>query len=247
MGRLFRHLCSGKAIAAVSSPHSSGWLHAILIPSCDLHLSNEAVRVVFGMRLGVNICIPHFCPCGTLVDARGTHGLSCQLAFGRAARHHLLNDLVWRALSKADVPSIKEPAGLIRSNGKRPDGLILIPWLQGKPLTWDVTAVNTVADSYLLRTAVSAGGAAELAADNKYAKYVTIPSTYLFQPIAFETFRPINASAIDFLSELGRRIQQTSGDVCEGTFLFQRLSIAIQRYNAVAFRGSFSASTDSGL
>ena len=105
-----------------------------------------------------------------------------------------------------------------------------------------------MADSYLLRTAVTAGEAAELAADNKCTEYVTLPSTYLFQSIPFEIFGPINASAIDFLSELGRRIQQTSGEVREGTsFLFQRLLTAIQKYNAVAFRGSFSASTDSDL
>jgi len=35
----------------------------------------------------------------------------------------------------------KEPHGLVRSDGKRPDGLTLVPWKGGKPLAWDVTAV----------------------------------------------------------------------------------------------------------
>ena len=39
----------------------------------------------------------------------------------------LLNDTIWRALNKAGVQSTKEPAGLLRSDGKRPDGVMLIP------------------------------------------------------------------------------------------------------------------------
>ena len=43
------------------------------------------------------------------------------IIFGRMARHHEVNDLVWRALCKANVPSVKEPSGLVRDDGKRPD------------------------------------------------------------------------------------------------------------------------------
>jgi len=38
------------------------------------------------------------------------------------------------ALSAADNPSSKEPQGLCRSDGKRPDGLTLVPWQSGKSL-----------------------------------------------------------------------------------------------------------------
>ena len=50
---------------------------------------------------------------------------------------------------------------------KRPDGLTLIPWQAGKPLTWDVTVVSTLADSYVHLSSQSAGGAAEAAANKK--------------------------------------------------------------------------------
>jgi hypothetical protein len=56
---------------------------------------DEAVRVAVGMPLGVNLYEPHKCPCGTLVDARGTHGLSCKQVAGGMTRHHWINDLVW--------------------------------------------------------------------------------------------------------------------------------------------------------
>jgi len=60
-----------------------------------------------------------------------------------------MNDLVWRALSKAGFPSIKEPNGLLRSDNKRPDGLTLIQWRDGRGATWDVTVTDTLAPSYI--------------------------------------------------------------------------------------------------
>jgi len=58
-----------------------------------------------------------------------------------------LNDLVARAFASAGVPVTKEPHGLTRSDGKCPDGLTMVPWKEGKPLTWDVTVVCSLADS----------------------------------------------------------------------------------------------------
>ena len=46
------------------------------------------------------------------------------------------------------IPSSKEPRGLVRSDGIRPDGLTLVPWKGGKPLAWYDTAVCTVADLF---------------------------------------------------------------------------------------------------
>src|SRR6218665_1132621 len=90
------------------------------ITSCSMKLSDEALRVPVGLRLGANICEPHTCACGAFVSARGEHGLSCSLGFGRVARHSVINDLIHRALIKAGFPAVKEPQGLLRSDGKRP-------------------------------------------------------------------------------------------------------------------------------
>jgi hypothetical protein len=162
------------------------------------------------------------------------------------ARHQRLNDLIWHALCQAGIPAIKEPSGLLRSDGKRPDGLTLIACLRGKPLTWDVTITDTVAISYLSLSSVISGGAAEQAADRKTLKYVHLTFPHIFQPLAFETFGPINSSAVSFLSELGNRLTAQLGDMRESSFLFQRLLTAIQRFNGVAFRGSFVTSADLG-
>jgi len=50
----------------------------------------------------------------------------------------------------------------------------------------------------------------------------------------------ISKDGMDFLFELGRRITQSTDDHRESAFLFQRLSVLIQRYDAVAVLGTFS-------
>ncbi len=228
-----------RLLAAAAATHSGDWLHAMPITACGLRLSDEAVRIAVGLRLGTVICEAHRCPCGLPVDALGTHALSCKQNPGRSQRHHHLNDLVWRALSRACVPSIKEPHGLARIDGKRPDGLTLIPWREGRCATWDVTVSNTVAASYLSASSTTAASAAESAAQRKETKYSEISKSHLFFPLAFETMGPINQSGQDFLSELGRRISVRTDDPREACFLFQRVSVTLQRFNAVCFAYSF--------
>jgi hypothetical protein len=187
-------------LRAVSGSHSGDWLHALSISSCGLRLDDNAVRVAVGLRLGAKLCEPHLCPCGAKVNPEDTHGLACRRSVGRTTRHHTLNDLVWRALSRASVPSIKEPVGLARTDGKRPDGLTQIPWQAGKCMTWDVTVTDTLAESYLLATSSSAGAAAEAAADRKELKYQSLASTHHFIPLAFETLGPINSKGLILVS-----------------------------------------------
>src|SRR6218665_3644749 len=83
------------------------------------------------------------------------------------------------------------------------------------------------------------GGAAEQAAERKRAKYANLPATRDFTPLAIESLEPINITEVEFLQDLGQRITDATGDPRETTYLFQRLSICTQRFNAAAFQGSF--------
>ena len=116
---------------------------------------------------------------------------------------------------------------------------LLIPWHSGKAMAWEVTVVNTLAESYL-RLSASPGGTAEHAAARKSAKYLSLPPSHTFQPLALETLGPINSTEISFFAEFGRRLSDVSGDCRETTCLFQRVSFAVQRYNLVAFKGTFT-------
>jgi len=50
---------------AASAQHRGEWLHALPFSSCGLRLDDEAVRVAIGLRLGMELCVPHQCHCGT--------------------------------------------------------------------------------------------------------------------------------------------------------------------------------------
>jgi len=169
-----------------------------------LKLDDKEVRVAVGTRLALKFSVPYQCRCGSEVDSFGRHSLVCKQAPGRTVRHHHLNDVVARFLASAGVPVSKEPSGLSRSDGKRPDGLTLIPWRESMSLIWDVTVSCTTADSYLEASSREAGAAAELAASNKVVKYAGLSSQGEFVPIAVESHGPINRDALQFLSELGR-------------------------------------------
>jgi len=93
--------------------------------------------------------------------------------------------------------------------------------------------------AYVEASAWQSGAAAD-AATRKEAKYSNLPSQYTFYPIAIETHGPLNETALDILCELGRRITACSGDDRGGFFLSQRLSIWVQRFNAVLLHDGFS-------
>ena len=95
-----------------------------------------------------------------------------------------------------------------------------------------------LADSYVASAAREARSVAKLAATKKEDKYYDLAADYLIQPIAVETLGPINESASDFFSLLVKKISHHSGDERD-SFLFQRLSVLVQRFNGVLLHDSF--------
>ena len=69
-----------------------------------------------------------------------------------------------------NIAAHKEPPGLLRTESKRPDGVTLLLWKNGRYATWDVTVTDTMAQFYLHNTSRTSGAAAEAAADKKTAK-----------------------------------------------------------------------------
>src|SRR6218665_2756627 len=212
-------------LKAVSFQHAGDWLNCLPIKSCGLGLSDEAIRVAVGLCLGANLCQPHTCACGVLVHQR--------------SRHASINDLIYHSLNKAGFPAIKEPQGILRSDGRRPDGTTLIPRRAGRNLVWDAAVIDTLAPSYLQATAATAGAAAEIADAIKTKKYQDLLNTHQFIPLSMETLGPINETGITFVADIGRLLTQATDEGRETSFIFQRLSVTIQRFNAVA--GTFTA------
>jgi hypothetical protein len=59
---------------------------------------------------------------------------------------------------------------LLHEDGKRPDGIILIPWKHGNTLVWDVTCVGTLAATHLDGWSRKSGSAALSAEKLKHSK-----------------------------------------------------------------------------
>jgi len=108
-------------------------------------------------------------------------------------------------------------------------------------MAWDITVPDTYAESHIGNTATKAGAAANQAAANKIAKYDEVAGTHIFYPVAVETGGNWNHWAVEVAQEIGRRATLLAGEPRESTFLFQQLSIALQRANAVAFLNTFDS------
>jgi hypothetical protein len=229
-----------RLIAAAAS-HSGAFLHVRPCSSLGTRLDNSSLRIAIALRLGAPVCAPHTCVCGASVDSSGRHGLSCRKSAGRLSRHSAVNELIKRALSSAEIPSRLEPPSLIRDDGKRPDGLSLTPWSNGKCLIWDFTCPDTLAQSHLNVAVSGPGIVANEAEAKKRHKYTSLTATYIFVPIAVETMGALGEEADDFIHKLGRRVASVSGEKRATEFLLQRLSVAIQRGNAASVMGTVEA------
>ena len=225
-------------LLAVSSKESGAWLNALPSPSLGNMLDNDSLRISVALRLGAPVCEPHICVCGLPVDKSGHHGLRCKKSAGRWSRHGAINDLIRRSLVSAGVPCIGEPPGVSRDDGKRPDGLTLVPWKMGRCMIWDATVRDTLASSYLSMSAASAGSAANEAERRKTLKYRSLQSRFVFIPLGFETFGSWGSEAKELIQCIGRKLIDKTGEARASEFLRQRLSIEIQRGNAASVMGT---------
>ena len=182
-------------ILAASAPHSGDWIHAVPSDNCGLLLDDGTLRIAVGVRLDSALCLPYTCICEASIDEKCLHSFACKKNSDRYIRHSILNDVIWRSLSRTKIHALKEPAGSSvqcgRRDGagfslKRPDGSSITPWRRGKIVSWDVTVADTCANSYIASTSVEAGTAAEIAAVRKKTKYVELAHKYLFVPLACE-------------------------------------------------------------
>ena len=86
-------------------------------------------------------------------------------------------------------------------------------------------------------------GAAEAAAQLMRGKYADIIQSNILVPTAMATLGPVNMDGQRLFDHLGERLSPVSGDPSETAFLYQIISVMIQIFNLVAFRGSFPAET----
>lgn len=72
--------------------------------------------------------------------------------------------------------------------------------------------MDTLTDSYINSTLVTAGSAALEAEREKSAKYQCPENHFVFVPFGFETFGPWGPEAKEFVRVFGRKLKEETGD-----------------------------------
>ena len=126
-----------------------------------------------------------------------------------------------------DLPSVLEPRGLYRTDGKRPDGVTMIPLETGKQLVWDVTVVDALAHSRLNQGSLcNPGTTATEAEARKIEKYrELIDKGYIFQLVTLEVLGSSGESSENHAS-------------LYNALSFARRSMSWQVFEATDFNGS---------
>jgi hypothetical protein len=128
---------------------------------------------------------------------------------GTFSRHSALSNIIRQALTDSKVyvptPTLLEPPGMFRTDGKRVDGVTLAPWSEGNCLVWYATCVDTVCNSYVSASSQTPGAAA-VKAEKKKTRDSQLPQ-YLFCPFAAETLGTFGEGALQLVRELGGQIR----------------------------------------
>ena len=98
--------------------------------------------------------------------------------------------------------------------------------------------LDTLADSYTPLTSRKAGSAAERAEKAKSTLYQEISRDYIFTPIAIETLGSGGQLSHGLIKEISQKIRKINGERRSSFYLFQRISMAIQRGNAASVFGT---------
>ena len=168
------------------------------------------------------------------MDPYGLHKLDCEkFTLAKKARHDAINDVLSRGLRQAQVANRVEPHGLHVDDNICPDGVTLLPWSNGRCLTWDVTVHNTYAQSYLPQASRQVGAVARRAEGEKRRLYQPLMDRFMFVPFVLETSGVWGEEAREFVKQIGRRITQVTGEQRATSFLYQRISIEATRGTSI--------------
>ena len=220
---------------ALQENESNQWLKAYPSPNLGTFMDNSTFKISTALRLGIKICQTHTCKCGKIADSYGYHALRCAQSTGRLPKHREMNNIIYRTLTSLNVPAILEPQGVSRLDGKRADGMTIMPWIKGKSLLWDATCTDTFCPSNIKLTSRKAGSAAEKAVVKKKNLYKDmIQKNFHFVVFATETMGPWCNEGKDLIEKLGSMLNAMTGNTNSKKYLKERISIAIQRGNAMS-------------
>ena len=152
---------------------------------------------------------------------------------GRVPRHSAINNVIKTSHDTTGLHTILEPVGLDRGDGRIPDGVTSFSFKGGKALAWEATCTDTFSTSNLCSTILNLGSASSAAKDFKRRNNSQLVADLEFAPVAVETLGIIGSAGCSLLTDIGRRISRASNDPRQMSYIFQQISVAIIRGNAL--------------
>ena len=143
----------------------------------------------------------------------------------RFTRHNNCNVLLKEALKTAQIPY--QPVGLFWKDGRRSDGLTLIPWSVGRKLVWDFTCFSRLANSNVQSRSLPGSSPATQAEIKKRLFFSDLSIFFLFEPVAIDTSVAIGKTSLTSLQDLARRVDTVTGELASFRKLKQRFNLAI--------------------
>merc|ERR1711993_96879 len=92
--------------------------------------------------------------------------------------------------------------------------------------------------SYILQCSKNPGAAAEIREIEKTKKYQELANDYHFIPIGLETYGSWGPEGLKLIKTIGKKLKEETGERRSTFYLFQNISIAIQRGNASCVLGT---------
>jgi len=134
--------------------------------------------------------------------------------------------------------------GVCRDDGKKPDGMSLIPWRQGLPLLWDFTCSDTLTPSNVSTSSRGASRLANSAESAKIKEYSSLTTNFHFTPLSVETIGAWGCCARSLVRWIGSQVMEQIGDNRATQFLIQKIAIDVQRGNAASVMARIPSSQD---
>ena len=140
---------------------------------------------------------------------------------GQHFRHSAVNDVISHAFTSAKIPSLLEPSGLDRSDGKQPDGVTMVPWKSGS-LWSGMRHLSPILSGYSNQ---QYRGCSCCCRGEKAGEVCQPQPGVFLYPSSIETLGAIGPKSLAFLKDLGRGIFQQSGESKATPYLLQRTYI----------------------
>ena len=97
---------------------------------------------------------------------------------------------------------------------------------------------DTLCNSWVVKCSRNAGAGADARESIKNSHYAELANDYCFVPVGIETFGSWGFEGHKLIKSIGHKVMEVTGEKRSSFFLFQSISMAIQRGNASCVIGT---------